>query len=62
MSERDVRQTLSWVDQMRSEALALESNPRDQHAMRMACGLRASIDQAERLVRSHRPDLLEVQS
>lgn len=62
MSERDVRQTLSWVDQMRGEALALEHDPRDQHAMRMACGLRASIDQAERLVRRHRPDLLEVKS
>ena len=62
MSERDVRQTLSWVEQMRGEALALERDPRNQHAMRMACGLWASIDQAERLVRRHRPDLLEVQS
>jgi hypothetical protein len=61
MSERDVQQTLQWVESMRSDALALEHNPRDLDAMRMASGLRASIDQAERLVQRHRPDLLEVQ-
>lgn len=61
MSERDVQQTLQWVESMRGEALALEQNPRDLPSMRMASGLRASIDQAERLVQRHRPDLLEVQ-
>lgn len=61
MSERDVQQTLQWVESMRGEALALEQNPRNLNAMRMASGLRASIDQAERLVQRHRPDLLEVQ-
>ena len=61
MSERDVQQTLQWVERMRGEALALEQNPRDLPSMRMASGLRASIDQAERLVQRHRPDLLEVQ-
>lgn len=61
MSERDVHQTLQWVESMRSEALVLERNPRDLNAMRMASGLRDSISQAERLVRRHRPDLLEVQ-
>lgn len=61
VSERDVQQTLQWVESMRSEALALERNPRDLQSMRMASGLRASIDQAERLVQRHRPDLLEVQ-
>ena len=61
MSERDVRQTLYWVETMRSETLALECNPRDLRSMQMASGLRASIDQAERLVRSHRPDMMEMQ-
>lgn len=61
MSERDVTQTMQWVEQMRGEALALERNPRDLDAMRMAAGLRASIGQAEFLVQRHRPDLLEVQ-
>ena len=62
MSERDAHQTLQWVEQMRSEALALERNPRDLQSMRMASGLRASIDQAERLVQRHRPDMLEVRT
>lgn len=62
MSERDVIQTLKWVDQMRGEAVTLERDPRDQHAMQIATGLRATIDQAQRLVHRLRSDLLEVQS
>lgn len=62
MSERDIRQTLNWVAEMRGEALALECDPRNLPAMQMACGLRASIAQAERLVQRHRRNAMEVQA
>ena len=58
MSERDVKQTLRWVARMRGKALALEGDPRNPESMKVAWGLRATIAQAERLVRGHGPDLL----